>query len=77
MECLESLFSTRVGIIVNPTVLSVFTVVLMTTLASFLTRKLFMNLQDSVKKSPNYWSDALPDSGREPAVYLIRVVGMC
>lgn len=77
MGYLEDSLTIMIDFFGSPTALSVFTVVLLTMLVSFLMRKLFARLEVNVKKTPNYWDDALLVSARKPVVYLIRVVGIC
>ncbi|MDP7144793.1 MAG: mechanosensitive ion channel family protein [Pseudomonadales bacterium] len=77
MESVDNFLNVASSFVGSPAVLSVFAVVLLTMVASFVMRKFFVRLEVKVEKTPNYWDDALLKSVRKPAVYLIRVVGIC
>jgi MscS family membrane protein len=76
MDYLDSFYSMVLRLADSPEVWSVFTVVLLTMLASFLVRKVFTRLAEKVSDTANRWDDALLASAKNTAIYLIWVVGI-
>ncbi|MDP6265005.1 MAG: hypothetical protein QGG98_07140, partial [Pseudomonadales bacterium] len=59
MESVDNFLNVASSFVGSPAVLSVFAVVLLTMVASFVMRKFFVRLEVKVEKTPNYWDDAL------------------
>jgi MscS family membrane protein len=65
-----------VALLTQPEVLSVFAVVFMTLLASYVLRRVLMQLEKQTTRTDTLWDDAMVRSARRPATWLIWVIGI-
>lgn len=63
-------------VLTRPETISVFTIVFLSLLASYLVKKLLIQLEKQTEKTENLWDDAFVRSVRRPASYLIWVLGI-
>ncbi|WP_293265907.1 mechanosensitive ion channel family protein [Neptunomonas sp.] len=59
----------------NGWILSVFVIVLVTLIAVFVMRKVFVRMATQLEKTKNVWDDILLSSARRPAIMMIWVLG--